>query len=1060
MKKLQLYATATLSLILLPESFLSAGVPSLSFTNIQEGSGVEETSSRGGAWGDYDADGFQDLWTGDVLYRNLDGTGIFEEVIDLPQNTSGSRAGTAWADFNNDGWLDIFAGSQWLYENVGGTGEFTLHSSDFGLDGSFASQAVCWGDYDQDGWVDVYVVGDQEAVGAVYRNLDGLGFEDVTAALGVEDPREGYGGTWCDPDGDGDLDLHIGNCADFVLDMRMDVYFENQNGTFVERGEPLGLRNTSNSWVTAWADYDNDGDTDVLVANTDDADHFYRNDDGVFVDLAGQAGIPDGSSREASWGDFDNDGYLDIYIGRQNGRNRLYHNDGDGTFTEIAADVGVDDNRSTVVASVADMDNDGDLDLYLGNSGGSPSIYRNELGASNWLILRLQGTTSNRSAIGARVLATSGAVTRLRDVLGGNGLYTQPMLPVHFGLGDSTQVDHLEIRWPSGLVQVFENLDANQFVCLTEGGDLIEECTPVTRPRRCPAQLSCAADQQTRTVSLKWNEAFNLDAAGLELRRDGELIASPSLDATSFDDDTVPAIDGELQLEYELRVVGGADDDLCPPLLCRVTLFAGGVVLADDFEAYPSDAAVEAAGWAIVDVNDPVEESTWTLSNPGGRDNPPGADGRASGGRFMISDSDAQSGSNPTGSGMSHDLWSPTFNCADREAVWLHLDASVQLNNNGQAVFDIDVTIDGGLSWTNVLRRVAPSRTEDAPVVTVDNAGGFFGRLDVDLTAVSAGEEAVRFRIRHFEPNFDWWIAIDNVVVDDIPPPVGEEVLLANEGFEDGIPSEWSVRGLNAGNDSWTTNDPCERSIVRAGETFPHQGGSGLNRLGATFAIMDSDCSGGAEDEYLITPVLDCRDTEEVVLHFRSEILPADNATQEVLVSLDGGVTFEPQPIFSYSGGGLFDAAEEAFYAERAFRVMAAVGQATVAFAFHYASAGNQEWWAVDDVRVTATRPRTPEGGMQLPSDCDQDGNLSLTDAICLLNFLFLGRAAELIPCEGGLQDSPNLLLFDFNGDDVLDLSDAVAELNFLFLGGGPPELGRECLPILGCPDNPACGEL
>ncbi len=451
-----------------PAAFTTASSGVLSFTDIQPGSGVTRVASRGGAWGDYDSDGYQDLWTGDVLYRNVAGTGSFVLAADLPEDTAGTKAGTSWADYNNDGWLDLFAGSQWLYENVGGTGQFRLQSASFGLDGDFPSQAVSWADYDLDGWVDVHVVGDQSAEGALYHNLGGVGFENVTRAAGVADPREGYGGSWSDPDDDGDPDLFIANCDDLVGDQRIDVYFENRGGTFVERGAEVGLRSTEDSWGAAWADYDSDGDMDLFVVSTSGPNHFYQNTAGVFTDLRNRLGIPDGSNRDAAWGDFDNDGDLDLYLARTDGPNLLFRNDGGDTFTEIGADAGADHPGSSRVASVADFDNDGDLDIFVGNSGSTPAIYRNDLGPSRWLIVRLEGTVSNRSAIGTRVYATTGALRQTREVSGGGGLYTEHMLPVHFGLGAAAKVDRLEIRWPSGRADVLQDVASNQIILVRE----------------------------------------------------------------------------------------------------------------------------------------------------------------------------------------------------------------------------------------------------------------------------------------------------------------------------------------------------------------------------------------------------------------------------------------------------------------------------------------------------------------------------------------------------------------------------------------------------------------
>ena len=388
------------------------------------------------------------------------------------------------------------------------------------------------------------------------------------------------------------------------------------------------------------------------------------------------------------------------------------------------------------------------------------------------------------------------------------------------------------------------------------------------------------------------------------------------------------------------------------------------VFFEDDFEIYFDDTDLVDEGWRVVEVANPIEATTfWTVMNPGGRANPPGEDGAPGAGNFLISDSDqGDASSDQTGSGMSHDIWSPALDLLDaKTAVWLHFDCAAILNNNGKAVFDVDISANDGETWTNVFRRVAPSRTEAEPFASTDNADGYFGRIHLNITDIAAGQEAVIVRWRHFEPNWDWWIAIDNVLVDDVPGPQGGDVfLLGMQDFAAGIPSDWELMSLteppNEGTETWHTSDKGARSVIDNGGVFPYQDGHGVHRLQPPFAILDSDADPDpAEDDYLMTTVIDCSEAEEVYLHYKDEIWATDGAVQEVLFSIDGGASFEPVPLFSYSLGAGFDPGEDPFYAERVIAVPAASFESKVVFAWHYQSGGNAYWWAIDDVYVSGS---------------------------------------------------------------------------------------------------------
>jgi len=401
-----------------------------------------------------------------------------------------------------------------------------------------------------------------------------------------------------------------------------------------------------------------------------------------------------------------------------------------------------------------------------------------------------------------------------------------------------------------------------------------------------------------------------------------------------------------------------------------LTAAEGTVFLFDDFESYAVDAILAALGWTILDTPEAIEASTWTITNPGGRGNPATLDGSPSTGQFLISDSDQQSESNPVDSGASHDISTPSFSTLGATTVWLHADVSAQLNNNGAAIFDVEVSTDGGGTWANVFSRVAPGRVsaEGATTRLPDNTNtdGYFGRLDVDLSGVAANQADVQVRFRHFEPNWDWWIAIDNVLIDNVAAPQGGPTTVFSEDFSNGLGQMNVVSGYgNTGTETWHTSDKGGRYIPG---TVQEQG---VNRLGphpnehSEFAIIDSDTDPDPnEDEWLMTPVLDLSDLAEVFLHYDSEtVMSSGVSNQEVLVSLDGGSTFEAAPIFAYTGGGLFDNGEEPVYAERIFDVSSiAAGESQVVFAFLYAGDGDDWWWAIDNVKVS---------GLPLPEPVD-----------------------------------------------------------------------------------------
>jgi hypothetical protein len=311
------------------------------------------------------------------------------------------------------------------------------------------------------------------------------------------------------------------------------------------------------------------------------------------------------------------------------------------------------------------------------------------------------------------------------------------------------------------------------------------------------------------------------------------------------------------------------------------------------------------------------------------------------------------------------------------------------------------------------------------------NADGFFGRLDLDLSAQAAQKPNVRFRLRQFEPDDDWWVAFDNILVDSNPAPSGSRVIL-DEDFSGGIPADWNIKSLDDMS-PWRAEDPCNVSLLNSnGGAFPDAAaGRQIHHFDSSFALVfgDVNCAQVPNDETLGTRSLDCSGTTKVFLHFKSDILVV-NQVAEVLLSLDGGATYDTaNPVFSYQlGGGFYrDAGNaETSYNEYNLEVPQAAGQSKVVFGFHYANPGTSAaYWGIDDVKVTA------EGGGGKTfhrGDSDNNGQLQLTDAVRILGFLFLGGVAPT--CKDAA---------DTDGNNQLQLTDAVRILGFLFLGGLPP---------------------
>jgi len=459
------------------------------------------------------------------LFRN-NGDGTFTDVtIQARVPGKGWGFGCVAADYDNDGNPDLFVtnfGPNVLYHN-NGDGTFTDVTEKAGVAGGNIWHAgAAFGDYDNDGYLDLYVAGyldfdiqnpkpgaceyrgipvkacgPQGFKGApdilYHNNRDGT-FTDVTVKAGVVD-RDLYFGfavVFDDFDNDGWPYIFVANDANPNY-----LYHNKGDGTFEEIGVAAGVaynadgKEHSNMGV-AVGDYDNDGLMDLFVTTFADDNYALFHNDGknFFTDVSYPSGVGEPTIPWLGWAtfflDYNNDGYKDLFAvnghvypevdGRLKESYRqplqLFENLGRGKFREVSPAVGLVQlaRRSGRGGAYCDYDNDGDIDMVVSNIDDRPMLLRNEGGnTSNWLELKMAGTASNRDGIGARVKVVTGDLVQYDHVRAGGSFLSGNDIRLHFGLGNRTGVESIEVRWPSGRIDRFQNIPVNRILVVTEG---------------------------------------------------------------------------------------------------------------------------------------------------------------------------------------------------------------------------------------------------------------------------------------------------------------------------------------------------------------------------------------------------------------------------------------------------------------------------------------------------------------------------------------------------------------------------------------------------------------
>ncbi len=489
------------------------------FTDIARQLGVNPFNLCGGTIvDDFDDDGYLDILSStwdtageSILFRN-NGDGTFQKRI-KEAGLSGICGGLnlVHADYDNDGAVDVLVlRGGWLNEagkhpnsllKNDGTGRFRDVTFEVGLGNAFfPTQTAAWADFNNDGHLDLYV-GNEDGPAQLYVNDGHAHFRNIALAAGVQNNRFAKGVMWGDYNNDGFPDLYVSNYQD-----QNRLYRNNKDSTFSDVAPELGVDGPINSFPVWFWDYNNDGNLDLYVsswwpdvkyvaADFFDLPHeaepaaLYRGDgQGRFEEVAAEHNLSAVSQpMGANFGDLDNDGWLDIYLGTGYPEyealmpNLVYRNAGGTKFEDVTMAGGFGHLQKGHGVAFADLNNNGQQDLYIQMGGAYPGdkfgnlLLKNPGFRNHWIGIRLVGRTSNRSAIGSRIrvdIVDDGRPRSIYKWVNSGGSFGANPLQQQIGLGSAATIDRIEVFWPTtGKVQIIEDVAADQFLEITEGVD-------------------------------------------------------------------------------------------------------------------------------------------------------------------------------------------------------------------------------------------------------------------------------------------------------------------------------------------------------------------------------------------------------------------------------------------------------------------------------------------------------------------------------------------------------------------------------------------------------------
>jgi len=463
---------------------LACSVQAQSFSNASSSLPNSYHSGNCVGFTDMNNDGYDDIVVLDqsktvkVLYQEA--TGQFTEV-DYGNVSNNNQWGMTIGDYDNDGHKDVFSGGAYdgvHVKHIDAVGVF----SSFDLDnGSMFMQACNFADIDNDGQLDAFGCHD-DALSRMWKgNGTSLDFDatliDLTNYDFTDYPNTdhsgNYGTVFSDFDNDGDIDLTIAKCRQFVNDpfdpRRVNqIWLNNGDGTWSEVAEERGLVLNEQSWTVDYADVDNDGDWDCFLTNHSTTMKLLENDgNGYFTDITEASGLDfSGFALQAKLADFDNDGFVDVLV--SGGVHRYYRNNGDGTFTQDNAFTAGDTMHSF---AIGDVNRDGSMDVYAsyGNGYNSPDnsnddiLWLNNGNDNHWIAFDLEGIVSNKDAVGTQVVLTGDFGTMIREVRAGESYGITNTFACMFGLGAHDAITTATIKWPSGMETLIENPAIDQY---------------------------------------------------------------------------------------------------------------------------------------------------------------------------------------------------------------------------------------------------------------------------------------------------------------------------------------------------------------------------------------------------------------------------------------------------------------------------------------------------------------------------------------------------------------------------------------------------------------------
>lgn len=451
---------------------------------------------------------------------------IFSEPANVLFDNLNTNSWTASVvDYNNDGWEDIYICERdenkpnYLFKNTGG-GNFERITTGAIATDEGTTITSAWADIDNDGDNDALIVNNTKIANFFYTNNGSGQFSKQNNKGFNEEPGYYHNASWVDYDNDGYLDLFLCNYWPTRLN---ELWKNNGNGAFTRQSDDVFSTPVSNSVGATWADMDNDGYQDLFIPNNDDGKNLlFRNEgNGSFRQLNNAITAEGGKSVGSCWGDINHDGLLDLFVANASNRDNylyinngagnfskrtqgpevqgkghshgcafadidndadldlyvtndqgfkfLYANDGQGNFTELSNEVVIGNYGNSFGQSWADFDKDGDLDVFVAtHSNKQNHLFINNGNDNKWINIKLTGSASNRSAIGARIRLKAGGKWQTREVTCQSGFGGQNSIRQHIGLGQAPIIDSIIIWWPSGYRQTLTQVNPNQFINITE----------------------------------------------------------------------------------------------------------------------------------------------------------------------------------------------------------------------------------------------------------------------------------------------------------------------------------------------------------------------------------------------------------------------------------------------------------------------------------------------------------------------------------------------------------------------------------------------------------------